>query len=709
MIAPILRWLLPPLLLAPLPGAVSAALGQTLPEPEIQYPFVCTTVRNGLGQPIVDNQTRQGIPVAREDEAGRFPMDQQGYPADGAEIVGWSRDCEARPDVRFYYRLEADGWKWVPRLEEVPSEGIAQTTTTDGKRVPLIARVERGTVERFIYSIAMLVNRNDTETALNDRSLWNGRLLFSFQGGVAIGHSQGTWSESAALYEPALRLGYAVLNSTGVRTSSHYNLIRGGRVALRAKELFMERHGQPQYTVAVGGSGGAVQQYIYQQNHPGLLDGGVAQYAYPDMVTQTIHIGDCELLEHYFERTDAANPRWRDVEERQRVMGLNAEADPALPQGERDRFEALYTMYAQAGIDPPEGWQPGGALPLSECRPGWYGLTPLAMNPTATNVQGIDRLAQGADGVRWTHWDDAREVYGVDAEGWARQTWDNEGVQYGLRAVSSGEITPAEFLRLNALVGGWKHASEMVPEGCPHDPERCGEAAEFDPWSARQMNLSVDGRAPAPRTRGDTVAIRNAHERGHVFLGRLNIPIVDWRHYLEHRLDMHNSHQSFAARQRIVEATGDHGAQLIWFTDARPGAPQVDHTPEALQVLHEWITNIRENPDGGIAANRPESAVDRCWATDGSVIAAGEDVWAGVLDEREPGACTSAFPLYTTSRIEAGAPIRGDLFRCALRPVREAVTDGIYGVWRPAESEIERLEEIFPTGVCDHSRPGYGQ
>ena len=61
-----------------------------------------------------------------------------------------------------------------------------------------------------------------------------------------------------------------------------------------------------------------------------------------------------------------------------------------------------------------------------------------------------DRLADGAEGVQWTHWSDAREVYGVDSEGWARQTWDNEGVQYGLRAVANQEITPAEFLRLNA-------------------------------------------------------------------------------------------------------------------------------------------------------------------------------------------------------------------------------------------------------------------
>jgi hypothetical protein len=44
--------------------------------------------------------------------------------------------------------------------------------------------------------------------------------------------------------------------------------------------------------VGIGGSGGAIQQYVYAQNHPGLIDAGIPQYSYPDMVTQTIHVGD---------------------------------------------------------------------------------------------------------------------------------------------------------------------------------------------------------------------------------------------------------------------------------------------------------------------------------------------------------------------------------------------------------------------------------
>ena len=65
--------------------------------------------------------------------------------------------------------------------------------------------------------------------------------------------------------------------------------------------------------IGVGGSGGAIQQYVYGQNHKGLLDGGVPQYSYSDMVTQTIHVGDCELLERWADSKVIADPlsMWR--------------------------------------------------------------------------------------------------------------------------------------------------------------------------------------------------------------------------------------------------------------------------------------------------------------------------------------------------------------------------------------------------------------
>jgi hypothetical protein len=58
--------------------AAAPAAAQSLPAVETQYPFVCTTARNGLGQPKVDNQARQGIPVAEEDAQDNYPRDSRG-------------------------------------------------------------------------------------------------------------------------------------------------------------------------------------------------------------------------------------------------------------------------------------------------------------------------------------------------------------------------------------------------------------------------------------------------------------------------------------------------------------------------------------------------------------------------------------------------------------------------------------------------------
>jgi hypothetical protein len=460
--------------------------------------------------------------------------------------------------------------------------------------------------------------------------------------------------------------------------------------------------------VAVGGSGGAIQQYVYAQNHPDLIDAAIPQYSYPDMVTQTIHVGDCELLEHYFDVTDGDNPRWRDPEMRQAILGLNASNFPRnLSAGEIAQWTGLYGLYQAFGYQVMNRDPASPAPSLTECRPGWLGLTPLTLNPTYTNVADLDKLAQGAAGVEWTHWGDLVNIYGTDASGFARRPWDNVGVQYGLDAVRRGLITPVEFLDLNANIGGWKPSSQMVPEGFPFvgPPTQ----ANFDPWSARNMTSSPDGGAtPAPRTVGDPRAISAAYSSGMVFDGDIDIPIIDWRHYLEDELDMHHSHQSFAARQRIIDARGDASNQVIWFTDARPTVA-FDQTPMAFAVIDQWMENIAANPSRSVADNRPAEAVDSCFDTAGNMIAAGPDVWAGVLDGRPAGACTQRFPIYSSSRRQAGGPFRGGVFKCQLQPVSRAIARGVYGAWVPSAAERARLEVVFPEGVCDWNLPDAGR
>jgi Tannase-like family of unknown function (DUF6351) len=605
-----------------------------------QRPFVCKTIQAGLGEPLVDNQVGSGFRVLAPD----------------GSTAGFSRNCGANTTVDWLYRRTSGG-NLVPLPPGPLPADVGTTTTLDGRTVPFIVRRERGTINRFIYSLAMLA---DPAAGDIDTSRWNRRLVYSFDGGVAIGRNQGT-PGGAAINPDLLARGYAIAHSSGTRTSVHYNMVLGGETALMTKERFVERYGVPLYTVGIGGSGGAIQQYLYGQNHPGLLDGGIPTHSYPDMVTQTIHVGDCELLERYMDVT--APEMWRTWDNREWLIGLNAS----------DTFPNPYT-----------GGRPGS----TECVNGWRGLTPLAMNPlfgsAGAGTERMDRDVMAA--VHWTHWEDVKNVYGVGPDGYARQTWDNVGVQYGLKALTDGKITPAEFLQLNATVGSWKDPGEMVPEGPPFP----GGVGSLDPWSLRNQRTGD----PAPRRAGSIAAMNAAYRDGLYFDGDIDIPIIDWRPYLEEVLDMHNSHQSFASRQRMLDHDGRASNQVIWFSQ-----PDDSRILEAFEVMDEWL----------LSGHRPAAATDRCFTATGAEIARGSRVWDGILNSRPAGECTTAFPIHSTSRIVAGGPLRGGVYKCALQPIGKAIARGLYGSWKPTAAERVRLEQIFPTGVCDYTKDYLGR
>jgi hypothetical protein len=597
---------------------------------------------------------------------------------------GAEPSCAFPTQVKWMYRTTANTWSTYTPGAPRPAD-MATTTTMGGDTVDFIVRWERGVIDRFIYSIATLSPASQTATP--DLSAWNGVLIDKFEGGVAIGHYQGNPQRDSMLYLPGLALGYAIAYSTGTVTATHYNLQLGGETAIMVKDRFVSAYGEPRYTVGVGGSGGAIQQYVYGQNHPGLLDAAIPQYSYPDMVTQTIHVGDCELLERWADsKVIAEGPlsMWATWVNRSLIEGLNASATFGNP------YAALMPYMPTPGSD--------------ECIDGWRGLSPLALNPWYGTAPGVTPQEQVS--TKWTHWDDLVNIYGTDASGYARVPWDNVGVQYGLKALREGKITPAQFLDLNANVGSWKPSSEMVQEGCPYvGPCTPGN---IDVWSARNMNLSPDrGVTPAPRREGDREAMYAAYRSGMVFRGKIDIPIIDWRHYLEDELNMHNSHQSFAARQRMLNYDGDASNQVIWFTDARP-ARAFDQTALALKVMDEWMRSIAAHPERGVAGNKPPQAVDSCFHTDGSLLASGDDVWNGILDDKPAGACTKAFPIKSTSRIVAGGPIEGGVFKCALQSVEDAIDRGLYGSWGPDAAQVARLQQIFPTGVCDYRKRDLG-
>lgn len=653
-------------------------LGETGPiEPlfagPLEYPFLCGANKVTDAQPLVDNQQGYGVPVFAEWN-GEIHKD---------EVIGYSLNCSQPTSASYFYnRL---GTREFFPLQE--ADGDVANIKVDGKTIPFVVRLETGTINRFHYIIAAL---RGSEESLDQPKPdhWNKKLIYQFRGGVGIGKRQGKIRESDVLGRgfEQLKQGYAMAYSSGTQTSVHYDMWLAEDTAARVKRQFVGLYGEPLYTVGIGGSGGAIQQYLLAQNHPGLLDAIIPMYAYPDMVTQTISILDCEPLEYYFDVIDANNPLWQNAENRSLIQGFNADSDVD------NRFNQVQGLARLLS----------GRLPkfrdgATECVKGWRGLTQLVHNPTFVHfIKGF--APKVARQVHWTHWDNLKNFYGKNEAGYANSTWDNVGVQYGLEALRGGDISPEDFLRLNNHVGGWKPHSESKPEKLWL---LAGNVlpVELSFWSDHNMNHSSDGgQTPARRTEGSVEAMQAAYRSGHVFIGQAEIPIMDVRHYLDDELDMHHATASFASRLRLIKGQGHADNQVIWMSHKN-----YDPTNAALAVVDQWLTNIRDNPERGVVRNKPDAAQDRCLDAQGETIAQGDSVWDGDWNGRPIGACMAVYPRHETSREVAGAGVTGDVFKCHLRPTDDAIAEGVYGSVDMTEYRDE-LRTIFPQGVCDYRR-----
>ena len=92
---------------------------------------------------------------------------------------------------------------------------------------------------------------------------------------------------------------------------------------------------------------------------------------------------------------------------------------------------------------------------------------------------------------------------------------------------------------MNQHLGGWRPPETMQPERLwkltPYT-----DLLEFSPWSHHNQLLNQNPDLPAIRTHADSNAIAASYRSGHIFIGKIDIPILNVRHYLEDELDMHH-------------------------------------------------------------------------------------------------------------------------------------------------------------------------
>lgn len=152
---------------------------------------------------------------------------------------------------------------------------------------------------------------------------------------------------------------------------------------------------------------------------------------------------------------------------------------------------------------------------------------------------------------------------------------------------------------------------------------------------------------------------------------------------------------------------GNYHRQKIWFaecSDLNLIYPDrdcaFDPTPLAIDTMDQWLSNLRSDTKSKRVP--PAQAQDTCFDSQGNIIYSGSDAWNGIIDDKASGPCSEYFPLNSTSRIIAGDSIKGDTFKCALKSLQSAVTDGDYGDVQFTATQLSILSQIFPDGVCDY-------
>jgi hypothetical protein len=529
---------------------------------------------------------------------------------------------------------------------------LVQTTTIDGHTVNYIVRVESGAINESIYRIAILDDPADpisnpwSPGGNKPGPAWNGKLTWPFGGGASPAFRSGRNLVTSALQDIPLSLGFAVAFGTRNTLGTGSDDVVSAETLLMIKERFIERYGMPKFTIGSGGSGGAIQQHLISQNYPGLLDALTPNIPYPDVISVGVDVIDCHILRNYF----------------------NNIANPADWPGSR---VSAVDGYAVATSGPAAG--------QTVCQTGWSGLAEAWQDARgAVPNRGFDAVVplelrydpvSNPTGARGTLWDSNVSSLGRDRDsGFARSLYDNVGVQYGLNALNSGAITKAEFLDLNEKIGG----------------------------------RDVDGNIVPHRSRGDTKGIENAYRFGRVTSGEnWVLPTIHTRDYRDFDNDIHTRERSFAVLERWEKANGT-TANLVMWTVPRGTVPGVNLPRMALLAHNEWLENILADDARvpylhKVIRNKPPTLKDACWDASGTKY---EE-----LPTLDPAArCNQLFPVHGNVRVAAGGPLSGEILKCRLKPVRAAD----YSV-KFTSGEMERLEAIFPEGVCHWSKPGVGQ
>ena len=588
--------------------------------------------------------------------------------------------CNQPPTFKYVYKStdsRKDGLQ--PYDPKAPPDDVATTTTDGGVTVPFVVRVETGYQDRDQYKIATLFDPEQGWSRFAPQEQFNHKLLITHGASCDSDYEVGN-APSVTSYNPAdllglplqlppetladsgeyaLGRGYVVMSTALDHNGHNCDVVIQAESLVMAKERVIENYGSLRYTIGTGCSGGSLAQQWIANAYPGIYDGILPTCSFPDTWSSATQVMDYHLLRGYLEDTS----KWGSG-----VLWLPTQWGPveghALPANaiisDIGFFSAIVPTHGCGGISDQQRYN-------------------AQSNPTGVRCSIADRSINVFGRRDPSVWSAVEKKIG---RGFAGVPVDNVGVQYGLAALNSLQITAAQFVDLNARIGG----------------------------------LDIDINPIPSRLAADIPALANAYRSG--MINETNnldrTAVIDCRG--PDPGAAHDSYRAFAIRARLDREHGGHGNQLIW---EGPAAIVGDTQCAQLSLIamDRWLAAVEkdtsDNPlEWKIVANRPSGATDACF--DGM----GHRLLLGCAAGRRPGVRHAAhgrgrWDDDRCEQVPAQAPeprgLPAPLHRRPVVPTRADLPVGrlrlLAARRRPA---ADRPVDDLPgrQGASDHGRPG---
>lgn len=555
------------------------------------YPAVGPVFSGPHQQPFACETTKFRLPVLGE---------TLGEPID--------ENCSIETRVDYFYRTSGNAFApWPANAADYPDD-LVSTTTSEGKRVPYVVRMETGTLNRGIYQMTVLHDplAEPEPGPTSPPKGWNGRAIYTLGGGCVNGWYRQGDTTGGVTDDFMLSRGYGVMSSSLNVYGANCADVTAAETAMMVKERFVENYGPIRHTIGYGCSGGSYQAHQIVDNYPGIFDGIIVGCSFPEVGFGTVNfITDAWLLHEYFTGSDLD---W-SMEQKRAVTGfLRYETAPNVAVGARRISPTAYCDMVPAE----QRYHP-------------------ETNP---------------DGVRCGVYDHAVNVYGRDPEtGFARRPLDNVGVQYGLKALNDGVITVEEFLDLNANIGGFDHDANLVPERTEGDLDAIRIA-----YRTGRLTNGGGGLATVPiidyRAYTDDSPNGDIHVRYHTFSMRERLRAANGSAANHVSLLEDNRYGGFSTRSPLLRS--------------------------AIVNMDRWLTNLEKSGAApfdidDIAEAKPASLREGCYSRDEEPVFVAQP-----LDRDPASECEQWYPSASFPREVAGESVAADIIKCSLKPVDPA-------------------------------------